>query len=224
MNQIFRALALTWIGFWAMHCFAADTPKVLFEEKFADRLGPGWKWIRERPDAWRLEKGALIVDTLPGSYWQKQNNSQNTLVRAAPVSQKEGFIVEVFLKSEPKGQYEHAGLLCYYDGENTQILNKESVDGKGYVLMLTEQDGKPNTPGAHREYAERAVWLRMIVHDGKVTDRLRSSEKEAWQTIGTLPLPKSDKELLIGLHSGYGQDKPERHASFSHFRILAWSE
>jgi hypothetical protein len=207
-----------------MHGFAADAPKVLFEEKFTDRLDPGWKWIRERPDAWRLANGALIEDTLPGSYWEKQNNSQNTLVRPAPLS-KEGFIVEVFLESEPKGGYEHAGLLCYFDGYNTLILNKESIGGKGYLLMVTEQDGKPRRDSPHNsEYAERGVWLRMIVRDGQVTGKFRSSEKVAWQSLGTLPLPKSSKELLVGLHSGYGQEKPERHATFSHFRILAGSE
>jgi hypothetical protein len=141
MNRILRTLAFTLTGFLAMQSFAADAPKVLFEEKFTDRLEPGWKWIRERPDAWRLANGALIEDTLPGSYWEKQNSSQNTLVRPAPVSLKEGFIVEVFLESEPKGGYEHAGLLCYFDGENTLVLNKESIGGKGHVLMVADQDG-----------------------------------------------------------------------------------
>ncbi len=224
MSLILRTLAFTLTGFLALHSFAADTPKVLFEEKFTDRLDPGWKWIRERPDAWRLANGALIVNTLPGSYWEKQNSSQNTLVRPAPVSLNDGFIVEVLLESEPKGQYEHAGLLCYFDGENTLILNKESIGGKGHVLMVTEQDGKPDANGPHRDYAERAVWLRMIVREGKVTNQFRSSEKEPWQTLGTLPLPKSTKELLVGLHSGYGQEKPERHASFRHFRILVGSK
>ena len=221
---IVRTLAFTLTGFLATHSFAADVPKVLFEEKFTDRLDPGWKWIRERPDAWRLANGSLIEDTLPGSYWEKQNNSQNTLVRPAPAS-KEGFMVEVFLESEPKGGYEHAGLLCYFDGYNTLILNKESIGGKGYLLMVAEQDGTPKRDGPHNsEYAERGVWLRMIVRDGKVTSKFRSSEKVAWQSLGTLPLPKSTKELLVGLHSGYGQEKPERHATFSHFRILAGSE
>ncbi len=134
--------------------FCGRRTKVLFEEKFTDRLDPGWKWIREQPDAWRLANGALIVNTLPGSYWEKQNSSQNTLVRPAPVSLKAGFIVEVLLESEPKGQYQHAGLLCYFDGENTLILNKESIGGKGHVLMVTEQDGKPDGNGPHRDYAE----------------------------------------------------------------------
>jgi beta-xylosidase len=225
MNRILRTLAFTLTGFLAMQSFAADAPKVLFEEKFTDRLDPGWKWIRERPDAWRLANGALIEDTLPGSYWEKQNSSQNTLVRPAPVSLKEGFIVEVFLESEPKGGYEHAGLLCYFDGYNTLILNKESIAGKGYVLMVAEEDGKPRRDGPHNsEYPERGVWMRMTVRDGKIHCKFRSSEKVSWQSLGKLSPPKSTKELLVGLHSGYGQEKPERHASFSHFRILAGSE
>ena len=229
MNRTIRTLAFALTGLLALRSFAADAPKVVFEEKFTDRLDPGWKWIRERPDAWRLKDGALIEDTLPGSYWAKENNSQNTLVRPAPVSldpvsQKEGFIVEVFLESEPKGQYEHAGLVCYFDGYNTLVLNKESIGGKTHVLMVGDQDGNSRTDGPHSDYAERGVWLRMIVRDGKVTCKFRSSEKEPWQTLGTLPLPKSTKELLVGLHSGYGQEKPERHASFRHFRILAGSE
>ncbi len=166
MSLILRTLAFTLAGFLAMRSFAADSSKVLFEENFTDRLEPGWKWIRERPDAWRLASGALIVDTLPGSYWEKQNSSQNTLVRPAPVSLKEGFIVEVLLESTPKGQFEHAGLLCYFDGENTLILNKESINGKGHVLMVAEQDGRPGANGPHRDYAQRAVWLRMIVREG----------------------------------------------------------
>jgi beta-xylosidase len=225
MRLILRALVLMLAGFLAMPSFAADAPKVVFEEKFTDRLDPGWKWIRERPDAWRLANGMLIEDTLPGSYWETQNSSQNTLVRPAPASMKEGFIVEVFLENEPKGQFEHAGLLCYFDGENTLVLNKESLGGKGHVLMVAEQDGKPRIGDPHNsQYPERGVWLRMIVRDGKVTSKFRSSEKVEWQSLGTIPLPKSDKELFVGLHSGYGQEKPERHATFSHFRILAGSE
>ena len=219
MKTLLLSVALTLAAFLPMQTFAADPPKVLFEEKFTDRLDPGWRWLRERPDAWRLADGALVLNTLPGSYWQKQNSSQNTLIRPAPASLKDGFIVEVLLENEPKGQFEHAGLLCYYDGENTLVLNKESIDHKMKVFMVAESDGKP-TIGPEKESAERAIWLRMIVRETKVTGQLRSDEKEPWQTVGEFPLPKSTKELFIGLHSGYGLEKPERHATFRHFRIL----
>ncbi len=216
-------LTLALAIFLPMRAYGADPPKVLFEEKFTNQLEPGWKWLRERPAAWRLADGALVLDTLPGSYWQKQNSSQNTLIRSAPPSLEDGFIVEVLLENQPKAQFEHAGLICYFDGENTLVLNKESIDGKSVIFMVRENDGKP-VVGPEKKYTESAVWLRMIVRETKVTGQIRASEKEPWQTVGEFPLPKSDQELFVGLHSGYGLVKPERHATFRHFRILQGSE
>jgi regulation of enolase protein 1 (concanavalin A-like superfamily) len=223
MKTLLHTLACTLALFLPLQTFAVDPPKVLFEEKFADRLDPAWRWLRERPDAWRLANGALVIDTLPGSYWQKQNSSQNTLIRPAPASLKDGFILEVLLENEPKGQYEHAGLLCYLDGENTLVLNKESIDGKGSVFMVAESASKP-VVGPQTPYAAREIWVRMIVRETKVIGQIRAGEKEAWQTVGEFPLPRSSKELFVGLHSGYGLEKPERHATFRHFRMLQGSE
>jgi regulation of enolase protein 1 (concanavalin A-like superfamily) len=196
-------------------------PKVLFEEQFSGRLESGWKWIRERPDAWRIESGALVIDTLPGSYWQTQNNSQNSLVRPAPASLKDGFMVEVLLKNDPKGQYEHAGLLCYFDGLNTICYNKESIDGKTYVLMAAAQDGKPIHDGPYKECAESEIWLRLIIRGNKVIGQFRPSESVPWETVGERTLPTSTKGLLVGIHSGYGMEKPQRQARFRNFRILS---
>ncbi len=118
-------------------------PKVLFEEKFQGRLDGAWQWLRERPEAWRIADGALVIDTLPGSYWMKQNNSQNTLLRPALVSLENGFIVEVLLDNQPVRQFEHAGLLLYFDGENVVALNKEALRTPSLVVV-SEQDGKPS--------------------------------------------------------------------------------
>jgi len=223
MKILLCSVVLTLAAIFGTRTLAADAPKVLFEEKFSDHLEAGWKWIRERPDAWRLVNGALVIDTLPGSYWETQNNSQNTLVRPAPVSLKDGFIVEVLLDSEPKGQYEHAGLICYFDGLNTICYNKESI-GKPLVLMAAEQDGKPIFDGPYKECPEGEVWLRLIIRGSKVTGQFRSSESVPWQTVGDRTLPTSTKELLVGLHSGYGLEKPQRQARFRNFRILSASD
>ena len=40
--------------------------KVLFHEHFAPGLGEGWSWVREKPRAWRVEAGALVIRTQPG--------------------------------------------------------------------------------------------------------------------------------------------------------------
>ena len=201
---------------------AADPPKVLFEENFSGQLRAGWQWLRERPEAWRIADGSLIIDTLPGSYWEKQNSGQNTLLRPAPASLKDGFIIEVHLDNAPKGQWEHAGILCYFDGQNYVCLNKEFA-GKQTIFALSQQDAKP-TFSPDKEYRESGIWLRLILRGTMATGQFRSSEQDPWQTLGDCPIPTSTKELLVGLQSGYGQEKPERQARFRSFRILKASE
>jgi regulation of enolase protein 1 (concanavalin A-like superfamily) len=227
MRILFCSVVLTLAAIFGTRASAADAPKVLFEDKFSGPLEPGWTWIRERPDAWRFANGALVIDTLPGSYWEKQNNSQNTLVRPAPTSLKDGFIVEVLVDNQPKGQYVHAGLICYFDGFNTICYNNESVDGKPYICMALEQDGKPVRNPTSPESPESpagAVWLRLIIRGSKVTGQFRSSESDPWQTVDDRTLPTSSKELLVGIHSGYGLEKPQRQARFRNFRILSAGE
>lgn len=209
-------------AFLALSAFAADAPRVLFEEKFSGSLSAGWRWMHERPDAWRLADGALVVDTLPGSYWQKQDSAQNTLLRPAPVSAKDGFIVEVLLENEPAKQYEHAGLILYFDSFNHVVFNKEFI-GKQELFMVSAQDGNPAV-GPAKAYRGREVWLRLVVRGTKATGFFRSSENEPWQKLDERTIPTSDREMLIGLHSGYGSDKRERQARFRKFRVLQEGE
>ncbi len=103
------ALAFILSALFGTSAVAAEPPKVLFEDHFAGKLGEGWQWIRERPEHWRIADGSLIIDTLPGSYWLKENSGQNTLLRKPPASLEEGFTIEVHLDKSPKGQWEHAG-------------------------------------------------------------------------------------------------------------------
>ena len=222
MNIRTLARIVTLAGLFVTAAFAADTAKVLFEDKFSARPDASWRWIRERPEAWRIADGALMIDTLPGSYWQMQDSSKNTLLRPAPASAKNGFIVEVLLENEPKKQYEHAGIILYFDGLNHVALNKEFL-GKQSLIIAAAQDGKP-TLGPEKEYREREVWLRLVVRGTKAPGQFRSTEKEPWQTLGELAIPSSTKKLLVGIHSGYGLEKPERHARIRNFRILQATE
>jgi regulation of enolase protein 1 (concanavalin A-like superfamily) len=206
-----------------MPAVAVDAPEVLFEDNFAGKLGPGWQWIRERPEHWRIADGTLIIDTLPGSYWQRENSGQNTLLRKPPVSLKDGFTIEVHMDNTPKGQWEHAGLVVYYDPFTFVAFNKEFT-GKSCIFVFHQQDGKPVHGPAETDYNESGVWLRLTLHGMKAVAQYRSSEKEPWKPIGECAIPTSDKELLVGFQTGYGLEKPERQVRFSHFRILKASE
>ena len=74
----------------------------------------------------------------------EENNGQNTLLRHLPdsVSLQDGFILEVHLDNAPKRQWEHAGLLCYFDGTTFVAFNKEFT-GKQSIFAFSQQDGKP---------------------------------------------------------------------------------
>ena len=217
------ALALTLAALTGTPAAAADPPQVLFEDNFAGKLGPGWQWLRERPEHWRIADGSLIIDTLPGSYWQKDNNGQNTLLRKPPASLEEGFIIEVHMDNDPKGQWEHAGILCYFDPFTFVAFNKEFT-GKQCIFIFTQQDGKPIHGPAETDYNESGVWMRLTMRGTKATAQYRSSENEPWKPIGECTIPTSSKELLVGFQSGYGQEMPVRQARFRSFRILEASE
>ena len=217
------ALAFTLVALSGTPVAAADTPEVLFEDNFSGKLGEGWQWLRERAEHWRIADGSLILDTLPGSYWQKQNSGQNTLLRKPPASLADGFIIEVHMDNSPKGQWEHAGLLVYFDGYTFVAFNKEFT-GNQSIFVFSQQDGKPSNLGHETEYKESGVWLRLTLRGTKATAQYRSSEKEPWQPIGECPIPTSTKEPLVGFQSGYGQEKSGRQARFRSFRILKAGE
>jgi len=80
---------------------ADDRPKVLFDKKFTSPLSAGWYWIREDPKAWKVEKGTLLLRSLPGYVYIDYNNASNVLLRKAPVTSK-ALILEVYLENQPK--------------------------------------------------------------------------------------------------------------------------
>lgn len=216
-------LVITAIAGMAIRIQAADPPKVLFEENFAGKLSPGWQWIRERPQYWHIVDGSLILDTLSGSNWGKQNSGKNILLRPAPASLDDGFALEVHLENSPKGQFENAGLLCYFDPSTFVCMNKESGPKGGGVFAFSQQDGNPSFSKII-DYGESGIWLRLILHGKKAIAQYRSTETDPWHTIGDCPIPASANPPLVGLKAWYGHDKPVRQAKFRSFRVVKVAE
>jgi len=198
---------------------AAERP--VFVEEFGPQLSPGWSWVREDPQGWRLEDGALVMQVSTGGVWENHNNDRNVLLRAVPAEALPAFAIEVYLENAPENQYEYAGLILYYDDDNYAILNKERV-GKQELILMTEKRGKPVFPFVEKAYQPQAVWLRAVVAGRKVTGQYRSDTKSPWQTLGQCELP-SATNLKVGLHTGYAAKSAQHKARFRHFKILAVS-
>ena len=199
---------------------SAQQEKVLFAEQFAGKLDKEWSWVREDPKAWKLQDGVLVIKNLPGYLHAKYNNSQNVLLRALPESGKP-IAAEVHVESEPKVQYEHAGIVWYVDDDNYVALFQEELGGKMKLQMVIEKEGKPRFAVAKHE--AKGVWMRLVLADGKITSQYRTTEKDAWKDVGQSELPAKGPGR-VGVMLGGAPKDAERYVRFRAFRILELSK
>jgi regulation of enolase protein 1 (concanavalin A-like superfamily) len=194
----------------------APKEKVLFDEPFTGELGKDWSWVREDPTAWRLDKGALVLRTLPGYLHAKSNDSRNVLLRPLPRSDHP-LAVEVYVESEPKVQYEHAGVVLYVDDDNYVSLFQEVLGGEVELQMVTEKEARPRFAVA--KHNAKGVWMRLLIADGKITSQYRPSEKDEWKDVGRSDAPAGGP-ARVGVMAGGAPKDAGREVRFRSFRIL----
>lgn len=197
----------------------ADQPpneKVLYEEQFTEKLGEGWSWIREDSKGWRIDNGALVLRTLPGHLFGNYNNARNVLLRTLPKTEHP-LAIEVRVESDPKVQYEHAGVVWYLDDDNFVSLFQEFLGGKVMLQMVTEKEGKARSIVA--EHGAKGVWMRLLMSAGSITSQYRLSEKESWRDVGQGEIP-TKVSARVGITAGGAPKEAERDVRFRSFRIL----
>lgn len=219
MNTIHLPLTMILLTIVPTSSNAGEAEQVLFEDSFDGRLGPGWSWVREDPQAWRVEKGMLVMRTSAGGLWQKHNNSRNILLRSLPAPGKGLICVEVQVENEPTNAFEHAGLVWYRDDDNYAILVRERVDKKPIVQLVSETKGRPRVGFAEQPYENKTVWLRMEMSRARIRGKFRSSPEKKWQLLGECELPAME-EARVGLLTGYAPKTPEHWVQFKNFRII----
>lgn len=188
---------------------------VLFEEKFQGKLADGWSWIREDKDDWKVADGTLQIRAARGNLWEKENDARNLLLRPPPKDVK-SFVAEVTVSHTPVTFGEQAGLLWYRDDDNYVKLVKEFYDGKTWVVVAVERDGKAE----YREADCRAEWVtfRLTVAGEKLTAAFRHVGGTGWKNMGGFTFdPKSDAR--IGLTAHHAPADSQRRAHFRDFRI-----
>jgi regulation of enolase protein 1 (concanavalin A-like superfamily) len=214
-----RLLLAALLGILATGFAAADKEvkeKVLFAAKFTGKLEKGWSWVREDPKAWRIDKGTLVLRTLPGYLHAEYNDSRNVLLRALPKSDKP-LAVEAYVESEPKVQFEHAGLVWYVDDDNYVSLFQEVLGGKTELQMVTEASSKPRFALAKHE--AKGVWMRLVVAEGTISCQYRPSAKDEWKVVGRSAMPARGA-ARVGVMAGGAPKEAERYVRFRDFRIL----
>lgn len=188
----------------------------LFEDNFGGGLKEGWRWVREDPEAWRIEDGVLHIRTLPGTLWGERNNAKNLLLRPArPIVAGLANMTTVF--NQPQLRGEQAGLIWYVDDANYVKFIKESLEGSVWIVMAREENDAPTLINKV-PYLPTTVRLRLRYTGDKMVGQYWAGDTETWTTVGECePLPY--QEAHLGLFTHGGPEDEARWAQFTHFSI-----
>jgi len=198
--------------------------EILFQDDFKGQLGPGWSWVREHRQAWRVTENGLEVRIEPGNMWGPENSARNLLVRAAPDTRASEIEISVNVENNPTNQYEQADLVWYYDDSNMVKVGQELVDGKLSVVMGREENDKTRTVAIF-PLNSTSVRLRMIVKGRQIRGEFKTAGSNDWHEVGECDTPAALKsQAKISLQFYQGLAEVEHWARVSGFRILKRQE
>jgi len=198
--------------------------EVLFQDDFKGRLGPGWSWVREHREAWRVTEQGLEVRIEPGNMWGPENSARNLLVRSAPDPTASEIDISVNVENHPTHQYEQVDLVWYYNDSNMVKIGLELVDGKLSVVMGREEKDKTRTV-AIIPLDSTSVQLRMVVKGDQLRGEFRPKNANEWHVVGGCDAPTSAKiPAKISLQFYQGLADVEHWARVTGFSIVRHAE
>ena len=205
-----RKVLLVSAAFWILiGVVSAGEPRVLFEDTFDSKLGDGWTWLRENPEAWRFGEQGLEIRVEPGV----APTVKNALVREAPDRSKVPFAVEVTITftAAPTQQFEQGGITWYHEGKPVFKLVHEHIDGKEWIIP-----GKKPASGI-------TVQLRLIVAGNRWTAQYREDPKDQFQAAGSGELPPPGRDQ-VSIQCYNGPSDAAHWIRFENFRIVELRE
>jgi len=185
-----------------------NASKVIFEEPFAKELRPGWSWIREVPDGWRIKDGGLEIKMENLS--MAKEGWRNLLYRKAPKQEEGPFTVSVEVKAlQPyTNQYQQAGLYWMQNGQLRFKFVLEIIDG----TVLVHPSNKPLE-------AEHVV-LRLRIDGRRVIAEYQPNAVGEFLPAFEAQLPeRNDDTDQISLQCWHGPENTEAWIRFKQFVI-----
>jgi regulation of enolase protein 1 (concanavalin A-like superfamily) len=213
------ALLMGYLAFLAGLVSASSAGQVLFQDNFEGKLAPGWSWLREHREAWRVTARTLEVRIEPGNMWGPQNDARNVLLRPAPELCSGEITFSVQVENNPSHQYEQVDLVWYYNDSNMVKLGLELVDGKVSIVMGREEKDKTRTV-ALIPISSTSVRLRMFVSTNQIRGEFLPRSNERWLQAGQCDLPKVPGHApQISLQFYQGDPDVEHWARVTDFRV-----
>lgn len=196
----------------------AAEPQAVFSDSFQAKLGPGWSWLREHPQYWRLASEGLEIRVEPGT----AGNSRNALLREAPDRSQGKYAFEVTVTNTvpATNQFEQAGITWYVAGKPAVKIVKELVNGQP-CLILGGPKAAPGKQGGPRRAVvpDKTARLRLTVGPDEFEGAYQVNAQGEFQALGSGVLPPADKDQ-VSLQCYQGAADAEHWFRFQDFRIL----
>jgi len=187
----------------------------LFKDSFDGGLQPGWQWVREDKDGWRIRDNELQVHSQFGRIWGG-NNAKNLLLVAKPLKAVK-MAASVGVAHKPKEKYEQAGPLWYVDDDNFVKLISEQIDGKMYVVTAREIEGRGKVVGKV-VVPSANIQLRLKVESNRVTGQWRLKDTDRWADAGSCDFEVKGRPRF-GLFTQNGPENEVRWVRFDDFLV-----
>jgi len=169
--------------------------QAVYEADFEDRLGTGWRWLREDPASWSLDarRGFVTITVQPGGLLNDGNDARNVLLRDAPAGD---FEISTYVEFVPTEDFQFAGLILYGDDDNFLALGRaycntsiEQCVGNGIYFDLETRGALIDSHA--RRLGVGAAHLR-IARRGSDYYGYYSDDGEEWTLIGS--------HTVVGFH------------------------
>lgn len=198
------------------NCLTGWAGETLFRDDFESGLVPGWTWVRENKEAWRIKDGALEIRVQPGNMWGPENSGRNILLRDLPETNAPLEII-LTVQNRPTEQYEQVDLVWYYDDSHMVKIGQELVDGKLSIVMGREEGDKTRTIAIIPIQAHQ-VQLRFISEADKLQGYYRENGAGEWRHAGEATKPAKGKPR-IAIQCYQGPANLEHWARIEDFTI-----
>ena len=174
------------------------------------------RWVsvwNERPGAWRVEGGGLLVRALPGDVHEQSSNAANLFLQYAP--QRSDWTATVSVEMATSAQQGFAMVTAWQDSENYVMLKKAALDGDTLEAAL-ELNGVYAATYQANPFGDTA--LLRIQRQGNRYEFLASSDGQQWQVAGGAVTAE-----LVDVKVGFGAfgttAKTTREARFGWFEL-----
>jgi len=176
-------------------------------------INPILKWVRQDTNNWSLdeEPGFLRIITQNGGLAGALNDQRNLLIAYTPQG---NYQITTKVEISPTQNFQHAGLMVYYDENNYVQINRAYANG-GTLNFDLEVGGVVN--GTQIPFTSTEVYLRIVKLDNSYTG-LYSENGITWTQLGQVAANFISPRVGIGATNNL-DGVPSIPADFAFFRL-----